>query len=392
MKILRVIASVDPATGGPIAGLRAITPELNKLGWTSEFLSVDDPHAPFLNDGIAPIHACGPAGNAYATAPALRPWLNAHVNAFDAVIVHGLWQDLGRAVRAACVKAGRPYFVFPHGMLDPSLRHAYPVRHCKKWIYWLFAERAVLRDARAVFFTCEEERRLAKTSFPLYSVNECVVKYGTAAPPEEQLALLGTQSGIDAPYWLFLGRIHSKKGIDLLLSAYAKLFADATGDRWATIPRLVIAGPCHDEAYLRSLKNSAEKLGIAEKIEWPGMLSGNAKWAALAKAEVFILPSFQENFGLAVAEALAVGTPVLLSDRVNIWRDVAADGAGFAEPVTEAGTLRLMRRWLATSPTERTAMRVASRQCFLRRFEISAVARDFSHALSTLIRRPVSAA
>lgn len=392
MKILRVIASVDPATGGPIAGLRAITPELTKLGWESEFVSVDDPRAAFLNSFIAPIHACGPARNAYAGAPGSRSWLNEHVRAFDAVIVHGLWQNLGRAVRSACANAGRPYFVFPHGMLDPSLRRMYPVRHFKKWIYWLMEERAVLRDARAVFFTCEEERRLARMSFPLYSVNECVVKYGAASPPGERLDSFAPQNGIERPYWLFLGRIHSKKGIDLLLSAYAELLHGSDADQRARMPRLVIAGPCHEEAYLRRLKNNAEKRGVAEKIEWPGMLSGEAKWAALARAEAFILPSFQENFGIAVAESLAVGTPVLLSDRVNIWREVTTDGAGFAEPATEAGTLQLMRRWIATSPTERIAMRRAARQSFLQRFEIGAAAVDFSNALSTLIRRPVSAA
>lgn len=392
MKILRVIASVDPATGGPIAGLRAITPELEKLGHASEFLSVDDPESAFLKNLAAPVHACGPARNAYARAPGAGAWLRAQVHRFDAVIVHGLWQDLGRAVREACRAANRPYFVFPHGMLDPTLRQTYPVRHFKKWAYWLLAERFVLRDARAVFFTCEEERRLARQTFPLYSVNECVVKYGAAAPPPEFVNRAAQFRTRDRADWLFLGRLHSKKGLDLLIRAYGKLVSEISSAERAALPRLILAGPCHDESYRRGLQTLAEKLQITDKIDWPGMLFGEAKWAALAGAEVFILPSFQENFGIAVAEALAVGTPVLLSDRVNIWREVAADGAASVAPPTEAGTLELMRQWRATDPARRAARRAAARECFLRRFEIGAVAEDFAATLSTLIRRPVSAA
>ena len=392
MKILRVIASVDPASGGPIAGLRAITPELRKLGHETEFLSVDDPQATFLNTVGAPVHAWGPTRTAYARSPALRAWLAEHAQEFDAVVMHGLWQDLGLAVRECCTIAGVPYFVFPHGMLDPFLRRMYPVRHFKKWIYWLLSERHVLRAARAVFFTCEEERRLAQKTFPLYSVNECVVKYGAASPPNEFESSPGLlEKEIASPYWLFLGRIHSKKGLDLLLPAYAGFVSETVPQNRAAIPRLVIAGPCHSERYLSQLKGAANALGIGGKIDWPGMLSGDAKWSTLAGAQAFVLPSYQENFGIAVAESLAVGTPVLVSDHVNIWREIVEDGAGFVEPANEAGTLQLFRRWSALSKRERETMRAAAQRCFQTRFQIRAVAEDFATALSTLIRRPDSA-
>lgn len=395
MKILRVIASVDPATGGPVAGLRAITPELNKLGHETEFLTVDDPSAEFLRDAVARVHACGPARSGYGHSPLVRPWLKQHAVNYDAIVVHGLWQDLGRAVHEACAERKQPYFIFPHGMLDPSLRLTYPFRHLKKLIYWLFAERNVLRDARAVFFTCEEESRLARGSFPLYSVSECVVKYGASKPLTPLTEIGGAVENAirpGTPYWLFLGRIHSKKGVDLLLGAYGKLFAELSGEDRSSLPRLVIAGPCHDPKYLEQLKARAAAQGIREKVEWPGMLSGDAKWSALTKAEAFVLPSHQENFGIAVAEALAAGTPVLLSDRVNIWKEIVGDGAGIAAPPTETGTLDLLRRWRRLSSENRSQMHRAALRCFQTRFEISAAAADFADKLSTLIRRPDSAA
>src|ERR1019366_7095808 len=139
---------------------------------------------------------------------------------------HGLWQYHGLAVHRALQRAGSPpYVVFSHGMLDPWFKHRYPLKHLKKSAYWWPFERRVLCDAAAVLFTCEEERRLARTSFPGSSYQEQVVAFGTAAPPENISAQRAaffdhTPAVRDRRYWLFLGRIHPKKGVDLLIDAY----------------------------------------------------------------------------------------------------------------------------------------------------------------------------
>ncbi|HYP17892.1 MAG TPA: glycosyltransferase [Opitutus sp.] len=164
MKILRVIATLDPRHGGPSAGLRAITPALRALGHETEFLCLDAPGRARSFGIDAPVHALGPARGGYAYVPQLEAWLRTHASDYDAVFVHGLWQHHGRAVRAALRGGSTPYFVFPHGMLDPWFRRAYPLKHAKKWVYWQLCERHVLRDAAAVFFTCEEEQRLARVS------------------------------------------------------------------------------------------------------------------------------------------------------------------------------------------------------------------------------------
>ena len=83
------------------------------------------------------------------------------------MVAHGLWQYSSLGVWQALRGGGAPYFIYPHGMLDPALKSAYPLKHLKKTLYWLWAERRVLRDARAVLYTCEEERRLARSTFPL---------------------------------------------------------------------------------------------------------------------------------------------------------------------------------------------------------------------------------
>ena len=398
MRILRVIASVDPLTGGPVAGLRADTPALARLGHETEFLTVDNAGKGFLQSFVAPVHAVGPGRSSYSSAPRVKRWLEKNLERFDAVIVHGLWQYLGQAVRAVSqARSAAPYFVFPHGMLDPSLRETYPVRHIKKWLYWIAVENRVLRDARAVFFTCEEERRLAGTSFPGYKCNERVLAYGTASPDgnpeswrrawEEQFPAIANQS-----YFLFLGRLHSKKGVDVLLRAYAELFRESDVRQKANLPSLVLAGPCSDESYLQALHTLALSNGIEKKVHWTGMLTGDAKWGALTGAEAFVLPSHQENFGIAVAESLACGTAVLISNRVNIWREISESNAALVEPPTDQGTAQLLRRWIVLDPTARLAMRAAARACFARRFEISSVAKNLADELSGLIARPISAA
>ena len=128
---------------------------------------------------------------------------------------------------------------------------------------------------------------------------------------------------------LFLGRLHEKKGCDLLLRAFLDLLQSKPREIWQGL-HLMMAGPTSHPAYLESLKQIAaqcEKLSPGS-VSFPGMISGDLKWGTLREAEVFVLPSHQENFGIAVVEALGCGTPVLISRPVNIWREIESSGAG----------------------------------------------------------------
>lgn len=329
----------------------------------------------------APVHALGPAKLGYRYSSTLVPWLRANRQRFDAVIVDGLWQYPGLAAWRALAGTGTPYFVFTHGMLDPWFKRTYPLKHLKKWLYWPWAEYRVLRDASAVLFTCEEERRLARKSFWLYQANEVVTAFGTDAPPQDTDGQLAAAFRIAHPetqgkrLLLFLSRIHEKKGCDLLIEAFARVAADDPD------LHLVMAGP-DQTGWATALKSQAQHLGIADRITWPGMLQGDAKWGAFHAAEVFCLPSHQENFGIVVAEALGCGKPVLFSDKVNIWREIEADGAGIVRPDTVEGTVDALRTWLAISPQAQERMREAGRQCFDNRYRIERVAADLVDIIS----------
>lgn len=374
MKILHVLPSIDPRGGGPMEGVLQCGLACQQMGHVVEVLTLDDPAADYVAGYPLGLHAIGPSHLGYRYNPRAVPWLKAHAHEYGAIVVNGLWQYHGLAAWRALSDQPVPYYVFTHGMLDPWFKKAYPLKHLKKWAYWPWAEYRLLRDARAVLFTCEEERRLARESFWLYKSREAVIAYGTGHPPSDgerqREAFLAAHEHLRGRrLLLFLSRIHRKKGCDLLLRAFAQAAA-AQPDL-----HLVMAGP-DQTGWLEELKPLAESLGIGARVSWPGMLQGDLKWGAFHAAEAYVLPSHQENFGIAVAEALACGLPVLISDKVNIWREVEAAGAGLVQPDTPEGTVALLQGWLALDATARATMRRNAAELFERQFTVGAMARS----------------
>jgi glycosyltransferase involved in cell wall biosynthesis len=372
MNILHVINSVNPAGGGPIEGIKQLGTSLESAGHRVEIASLDSPDAAFLRQSPLPVHPLGPSTLHYSFSPRFIPWLRANRTRYDTVIINGIWQFHSFGAWRALRKSSTPYVLFPHGMLDPWFKRRYRLKHLKKWMYWPWAEYRVLRDAQAVLFTCEEERVLARESFWLYRCNEVVISYGTAKPkgdPDQELQAFFTAYPElrGKKLVLFMGRVHPKKGCDLMIEAFATVLAQQSD--W----HLVIAGP-DQVGWQEGLNQRAAQLGLAPRITWTGMIGGAAKWGALRAAEVFVLPSHQENFGIAVAEALAVGLPALISNKVNIWREVLSDRAGLVAEDTVQGTTELLRSYLALSKDEKVVMRQRSRDCFDKRFEVKKAA------------------
>ena len=241
-------------------------------------------------------------------------------------------------------------------------------------------ERRVLRDARCVFYTCKEEMLRAPLSFGRGGFREAIVPLGVRVPPDmavRQIAAFHEKVPITRGKHiaLFLGRLHEKKGCDLLIEAFstALSIAGAACGQY----HLVMAGPANNYAYASRLKCLArEKCYLSESdISWPGMLTGDAKWGAFRAAEVLVLPSHQENFGLAVVEALSCGTPALISDKVNIWREIDEAGAGVVDSDDLLGVERLLCKWIGMPSDRIGEMRRAAFRCFSSNFEINRSAR-----------------
>lgn len=385
MRLLHVIPSFNPVGGGPVEGIRQISRALQDIGHEIEIATLDDPDSQWLQDSDMTIHALGPVITHsrwvhYYFAPKLGPWLRKNAERYDAVLIHGIWQHHSFGTWRALRKMDIPYYVFTHGMLDPWFKHAYPLKHMMKSLYWFLAEYRVLRDAKFVLFTCEEERILARQSFGLYRCNEKVVGFGTSPltgdPRQQREAFLQRFPGLRGKRnFLFMSRIHPKKGCDLLIQAFAEVaWHDAS-------LHLVIAGP--DQVHWqKTLMKESQNLGISDRITWTGMLSGDEKWGAYRSAEVFVLPSHQENFGIVVTEAMLCGVPVLISNKVNIWREIQADGAGLVAEDTLQGTTDLLNKWLLLPELEKDAMKKKAIACFGRNFDIRAVAKNLHEVVS----------
>jgi glycosyltransferase involved in cell wall biosynthesis len=258
----------------------------------------------------------------YTTSWALTRWLAGHVVGYDLVHIHALFSCAALPASFFARKYGVPYVVRPLGTLN---RFGMETRRpMLKRLSYRLIERRILAGAACVHYTSEAERCEAEAlGTPGRPV---VIPHGIDLETFRRQARSGWIAR-RAPYLagrtiiLFLSRIDPKKGLDLLLPAFARLRAQQPE------VALVMAGDGEAE-FVGKLKAEAMRLGIDADLYWAGFLNGDEKLAALADADLFVLPSYSENFGLSVVEAMASRLPVVISDEVAIHHEVAAGQAG----------------------------------------------------------------
>jgi len=375
MRILRVIRSLNPAGGGPVEGLIQSAPFLHKLGLETSVVTLDHPSAPWIQSLPFQTFCLGPVLGSYGFSFSLPSKLKSIFPTFGAVIVEGLWQYHSFATWIAMRASSTPYYVFPHGMLDPWFKQRYPIKHLKKSLYWPLAEYKLLRDATSVFFTTQDELIRSQSSFSPYPIKGTVIGFGAQK--------LESPSSMDINEFyarfpelrgkktiLFFGRLHPKKGVDLLIHAFAKIAS------YDTKLHLVLAGPICS-TYHYSLISLISSLSITHRVTWTGYLSSGLKRAAFGTAGLFSLPSHHENFGVSVAEALSTGLPVTVSRSVNIAPDITHFEAGIVHDDTVIGTYRALSQWLYLDVSARAHMSSQASLLFSTRY-------DWIHASSRL--------
>jgi len=373
VRILHVINSVHPREGGTAECVAQIGSFLDRSGEEVEVVTcADPPEASWVRDFPVRVHGLGPGVGRYAFSPRVLPWLRANVDRFDVVVVNGLWQYQGLAAYMAVRGKPIPYFVYAHGMLDPWSRWAAPFKYLKKIAYWSVFARHLLNDASAVLFTSELEAELATHFFPTEAWTGVVVGNGIAEPPNVKLAdIRALQHRFpeirEKRVLLFLSRIHEKKGIDILLRAFSAVHASHPE------LHLVICGS-GEAQYEAKLRQLAEHLSLHGSVTWTGLLRDAAKWAAFEVAEAFVLPSHQENFGISVVEALAMGTPVIISDKINICATIRDDGAGLVCVDHVDDLTRALVQWLGYSSSQRMLLKQRAADCFHRHYSVAGAA------------------
>lgn len=331
MKILKVSQAYYPflAAGGPPTKIRAIATrlaqhghavtvltadlglrqngysaanfKLDRWGWTNE------------EDGVEAIYL--PTFERYRSLtlnPDVIGFSREIAGTFDLAHLYGVYDLLGPPIARSCSHRGKPYVVEPMGMYRPIVRNLY----LKKLYHRLLGDR-LMREARYVIATSEQERReLAADGIDEARI--VIRRNGIEAPAEipergrfrEKLAI-----PIDTQVILFLGRLVAKKSPDILIAAFARWRAAAGA---ATQAVLVLAGPEEDAMYALRLREQCAELRLADAVRFIGPLYGEEKWQAFVDADVFVLPSQNENFGNTAAEAAACGTPVIVTNQCGI--------------------------------------------------------------------------
>lgn len=369
MKILHVVVSLNPIYGGQPEVVKQLITSLSELGHQTEIVTLDGYIYNFPTNDQISIHSLAPSYGKYSLNFKLIPWLNKNARNFDCVICHGIWQFQSYGTWLASRIKRFPYFVYVHGALDPWFKTTYPIKHLKKWLYWPWAEYLVLKDANGVLFTSAGEKIQAAKSFKLYKANGLVVNAGIKAPDvdpnQAKKAFLRTFPELEGKQSLFfMGRIHPIKGCDNLIKVFSE-FALVNPQL-----HLVMAGP-DVIGWKSSLQILAKEQNIGDRITWAGMIEGDIKWGAIYNSECLVLPSHTENFGMVVAEALACSVPVILSNKVNIWKDIEDEKAGFVADDTLEGLRDSFQKWITLDAQERKIMKERARKCFDHHFEIN---------------------
>lgn len=339
LRVLHVIPSVSPVHGGPSRAIALIERTLAAAGIAVTTLTTDDdgPGRRLRSDRRPP-KANGAARiyvpkrlEPYKVAPGAIGWLLRNVTRFDVVHVHALFSFVSVAACLAARLRGIPYVVRPLGVLS-----SYGMTQRRPWLKRLslaLIEGPLLRRAAAVHFTSEAERDEAqRLGIPMRGR---LIPLGIEAAEPDAHGLTLPRSGGGRPVILFLSRLDPVKNVEGLLRALCLLRGKARE------PLLVVAGD-GAPGYVAELEALADALGLAENVLWLGHAGGARKAAALAGADVFVLPSFSENFGIAAAEAMRAGLPCVLGEGVAIAREAEAAGAALVvppEPAAIAGAL-----------------------------------------------------
>lgn len=369
MTVLHTVASLHPDTGGPARTVGDLCTALAEAGVTVDVVSRRSEEAPAL----APEHpevttAFSPGGTGVRGMWAFRQALarQLETNHPDVVHDHGVWLPTNLISAVVAARQGIPLVVTTRGMLEP-----WAVSHqaWKKRLAWYGYQRWILQHASLLHATAPMEAdhlRDVGLTAPI-----AVIPNGVQVPDAwKQESTTG-----DTRQALFLSRIHRKKGLIPLIDAWAGV----RPDKW----RLVIAGPSEDD-HQREVEARVEAQGLEESVTFPGPISEEDKWALYRQSDLFVLPSYSENFGVVVAEALASGVPVLTTTGTP-WSVLEDEECGWwVEPEREA-LLEALSDAVSRSAEERLAMGRRGRALVKERYTWNAVARQMKEAYDWLL-------
>ena len=338
MKILQIVPALALVYGGPSQMVRGLSAALARQGCEVTAIAthangdagqppLDVPlQVPIDSDGYQIVYfRCAPFRRYKFSLDLLR-WLGQHAREYDIAHIHALFSPISSAAARVARYRGLPYLLRPLGTLDPADLQK---KRALKQLYARLLEKHNLAGAAGMHFTSAQEAAISERFGA--QTQDFVIPIGvepqtTELSREAARAQLQAKLGLppDIPLLLFLSRVEPKKGLDLLLPALEK----------CPVPfhfTLAGANP-QDPQYEATVRSRIRNSSLGDRTTLTGFVTGDLKTALLRGADLFILPSAYENFGIAVVEAMAAGTAVLISKGVYIWQEVLAAEAGWVVP------------------------------------------------------------
>jgi glycosyltransferase involved in cell wall biosynthesis len=388
MRILQIIPSISLVYGGPsqmVLGLSAalaaknidvtiITTDSNgDIGQ----LPLDVPlNEPIQQNGYQIIYfRCYP-WRRYKFSFSLLQWLNENARQFDLAHLHALFSPVTTLAATIARYHHLPYIIRPCGMLDPADLQK---KKRLKQIYATLLERPNLAGAAAIHFTSKEEAKISER-FGLGSTGKMPV-------PRDLVIPLGVTAGLfpkrlresQVPIILFMSRIEPKKGLDLLIPALESILGSGIEFHF------ILAGSNPQDAdYETQIKVQIHNSSLAKYTTITGFVSGDLKVELLTKADLFVLPSYYENFGIAVAEAMAAGVPVVISDRIHIAEDIQQAEAGWVGPL-EVGAIANSIKSALLNPQERQRRGLNGKEYAKKHYNWEAIAQQTIDAYQQIL-------
>jgi glycosyltransferase involved in cell wall biosynthesis len=312
----------------------------------------------------------------YKFSLSLLQWLNENARQFDLAHLHALFSPVTTLAATIARYHKLPYIMRPCGMLDPADLQK---KKRLKQIYATLLERPNLAGAAAIHFTSKEEAKISER-FGLGSTAKMPV-------PRDLVIPLGVTAGLfpkrlresQVPIILFMSRIEPKKGLDLLIPALESILESGIEFHF------ILAGSNPQDAdYETQIKVQINNSSLAKYTTITGFVSGDLKAELLTKADLFVLPSYYENFGIAVAEAMAAGLPVVISDRIHIAEDIQQAEAGWVGPL-EVGAIANSIKLALLNPQERQRRGLNGKEYATKHYNWEAIAQQTIDAYQQIL-------
>lgn len=363
MKILHFITAIDKSGGGTTAYMQLISKELKDLvdlivvtGSSAQPIELPGVDVRFLNLSVY---------RWYVIQAELRELLK--IEKPDVVHINGIWQPQCWLFQRIAQQLGIIVIMSPHGMLEPYILNRHPWK--KKLALALYQHKAL---SRVDYYHATAQSEL-----------EQIRKLGFLQPTKiipngiEIKEIYSKTAWNDVQNILFLSRIHPKKGIELLIEAVAKLKNKQL--------QIIIAGD-GEIAYLEELKRLAKDYHVSQQLNFKGGVYGDSKWELFQQADLFVLPSYSENFGIVVAEALATGLPVITTTGTP-WRELETNRCGWCIELCVDNLVKTLNEAVATDASELRLMGERGRKLVEEKYDINAVTKSMNNFYMAVYRK-----